>query len=129
MLFRALNRAHIALYRASKGRVLGAIVGSPVLLLTTTGRKTGKQRTIPLVYTRDGESFAVIATDRPAWHTNLKGNPQAAVEVKGQTYRIVAREANEDEEKRLWAQFIAQSPAFKSQQGQPNHEIVILVLE
>lgn len=125
-IFRTLNRIHIFLYRASSGRVLGNIVGSSVLLLTTTGRKTGKSRTVPLVCAFDGKNYAVIATDRPAWHTNLRHNAQATIEVKRQRVPIIARDADEQEEQQWWARIIEQSPAFKSFQGKPNHQIVIL---
>src|SRR5690349_19110592 len=79
-LFRTLNRIHIFLYRTSRGRILGSIVGSPVLLLTTTGRKTGKTRTVPIVHLRDDQNFVVIASDHPAWHKNLRGSAQAIIE-------------------------------------------------
>jgi deazaflavin-dependent oxidoreductase (nitroreductase family) len=125
-LFRTLNRIHIFLYRASGGRILGKIVGSPVLLLTTTGRKTGKARTVPIVHLRDGQNFVVIASDAPAWHKNLKGSAQAIVEVKGQTHTVAARDIHGDEAETLWAKFIQQSPAFKNFQGHDNHQLVML---
>src|SRR5688572_10869817 len=97
MIFRAANRFHIFLYRSSGGRLWGKMLGSPVLLLTTSGRKSGKARTVPIVYVRDGENYVVIASDRPGWYFNLKGNPAASIEVKGQTVRVTAREAEGDE--------------------------------
>lgn len=124
--FRALNRLHIFLYRKTGGKVLGAMFGSPVLLLTTIGRKTGKQRTVPLIYTRDGSHYAVIATDYPAWHKNLKHISRAMIEVAGQQHVVVARSAEAETEQRLWAQFIAQSPAFRSQKDRGHHEILVL---
>jgi deazaflavin-dependent oxidoreductase (nitroreductase family) len=125
-LFRTLNRIHIFLYRASGGRILGWIVGSPVLLLTTTGRKTGKARTVPIVHLRDGQRFIVIASDFPAWHKNLQGSAQAIVEVKGQTISVTARDVYGDEAAALWAKIVQQSPAFKNFQGHDNHQLVVL---
>jgi F420H(2)-dependent quinone reductase len=125
-LFRTMNRIHIGLYRASKGKILGAIAGSPVLLLTVTGRKTGKTRTVPLVYTRDGDVYAVIASDHPGWYSNLHSAAQGTIEVKGQTYRVRERAAIGDEEQRLWDKFVAQSSAFASFRGKPNHQLVVL---
>ena len=126
VIFRTLNRIHIFLYRSSGGSILGKIAGSPVLLLTTTGRKSGKRRTVPLVYAVDGECYAVIASDNPGWHHNLSSNPQAQIEVRKQRYSVTARETDADESKRWWARIVEQSPAFKSSQDRPNHKIVVL---
>ena len=125
-IFRTLNRIHIALYRKSRGRILGRIVGSPVLLLTTTGRKTGQLRTVPIVYARYGDCYIVIASDDPAWYHNLKSAGRAWVENKGRTFAVEIHDAPAATTPDLWAKFIAQSPAFKSFQGKPDHQLVIL---
>src|SRR2546430_1604902 len=83
---RGLSRAHRAVYRASGGRILGTLVGMPVLLLTTTGRRTGKLRTTPLTFLRDGADLVVIASnggaDRlPDWWRNLQHNTRAVVQI------------------------------------------------
>ncbi len=125
-LFRTLNRMHIFLYRLSGGKILGNIVGSPVLLLTTTGRKTNQERTVPLVYAYDGENYAVIATDQPAWHRNLKSNSQATIQVQRQHHQVIARDAEGAEEQRWWTKIVKQSPAFESAKDKGSHKIVIL---
>jgi F420H(2)-dependent quinone reductase len=125
-IFRTLNRIHIFLYRKSGGRILGKIVGSPVLLLTTIGRKTGQARTVPIVYLRDDQHYIVMATDDPAWYRNLKSTWQASVEIKGQKVAVTGRDAAIEEAPALWAKFVTQSPAFKSVQGKLNHQLVIL---
>lgn len=111
-VLRAINRIHIFLYRQTGGSVWGRMLGSPVLLLTTTGRKSGQPRTVPLVYTRLGDQYAVIATDNPAWQGNLRGNPCAHIEVRSQQFDVTARDATPDETARLWASLVEQSPAF-----------------
>jgi deazaflavin-dependent oxidoreductase (nitroreductase family) len=126
IIFRALNRAHIFLYRSSGGKILGSIAGSPVLLLTTTGRKTGKSRVVPLIYTHDGKCYSIIATDHPGWYVNLKNQAQISIEIKGEKITVTARDAHADEELRLWTKFIDQSPAFKSFKEQGHHQLVIL---
>jgi F420H(2)-dependent quinone reductase len=126
VIFRTLNRIHIFLYRRSGGKILGNIVGSPVLLLTTIGRKTNKPRTIPVVYAFDGQNYAVIASDQPAWHQNLKNNPQATIEVQKQTYQVDAHDAESEEAARWWERIVEQSPAFKSFKDSPNHKIIVL---
>jgi F420H(2)-dependent quinone reductase len=126
IIFRTMNKLHIFLYRKSGGRILGSVVGSPVLVLTTTGRKTGKPRTVPLVYAQAGSQYAVIATDNPGWHHNLKGTPQAAIEVKNTKLQVTARDASAEEEAQWWERIVKQSPAFKSFLNSPRHHIVIL---
>lgn len=125
-LFRAMNRLHIFLYRRSGGSILGKIAGSPVLLLTTVGRKTGKQRTVPLVYTRDEQQYVVIASDQPGWYANLRSQPEARIEIKGQIFQVEARDAAEAETPALWGRFIFQSPAFTSFSKSPDHQLVVL---
>ena len=80
------GKLNVPLYRLSGGRIGGKVGRAPVLLLTTTGRKSGQQRTAPVVYLADGERFVVINTNAgnakiPAWSLNLKANPEAEVEV------------------------------------------------
>ncbi len=102
-------------------------MGSPVLLLTTIGRKTGEPRTVPLVYAADSQQYMVIATDNPAWYRNLKHKAQVSIEMQRDQWQIVeARDACEQEEARFWEQFIQQTPAFKSFRNQGNHQLVVL---
>lgn len=96
------------------------------MLLTTTGRKTGQARTVPIVYLHDDQHYVVIATDDPAWYRNLKNTAQASVEIKGKTISVTGRDAAIEETPALWAKIVAKSPAFKSAQGKPNHILVIL---
>lgn len=88
-LIKGLSRAHRAVYRASSGRIFGSLAGMPVLLLTTTGRRSGKRSTTPLTFLRDRADLVLIASnggaDRPpGWWLNLQRNPRAAVERKGE---------------------------------------------
>ena len=81
---RFLSRAHLAAYRLSRGRVLGSVAGMPVLLLTTTGRRSGKPRTTPLTFFRDATDLVVVASNGgadhpPDWALNLQQTPRAVV--------------------------------------------------
>ena len=94
------------LLKLSRGRV-GSIFGEQLLLLTTTGAKTGRTRTTPLLYIPDGDEFVLIAsrggnTSHPAWYHNLIANPHATVLLGGQTIECVAHQADGDERARLW---------------------------
>jgi deazaflavin-dependent oxidoreductase (nitroreductase family) len=91
-IMKAVTRLHIFLYHLSGGKILGEIVGMPVLLLTTTGRKSGQPRTTPLVYHREGDDYLIAASNggvatHPAWYYNLTTTPEVQVEVAGRTFR------------------------------------------
>ena len=94
------------LIRASGGRLNMTFVW-PCLLLKTTGAKTGKERTTPLLYLRDGGNFVLIASKggnarHPAWYLNLKANPEVEIFVDGETIKCTASDAEGEERKRLW---------------------------
>ena len=106
-LIRAISRTHGGLYRASGGRLLDRVVGMPVLLLTTTGRRSGKRRTVALTYFGDGADLVVIGSFGgsdlpPAWWLNLQRDPQASVRIGGTTSTVTARAATTEEHDRLW---------------------------
>jgi deazaflavin-dependent oxidoreductase (nitroreductase family) len=124
---------HAVIYRASGGKVAGRMFNSPVLLLITTGRKTGKERTTPLLYLEDGENLVVVASvggapKHPAWYWNLKANPEAWVQIKDQTLRVRAQEAKSEEKRRLWARLVEMYPPYESYQRRTEREIPVLVL-
>jgi len=102
------GKLNIPLYRISGGRIGGKINQAPVLLLTTTGRKSGQQRTAPVVYLADGENLVVIGSNAghnrtPAWSLNLKANPDAEVEVRRERRQVRARVAEGEERADLWS--------------------------
>src|ERR1700683_4643415 len=86
---KAFGKLNVPLYRPSRGRLFGQIAGTPVLLLTTVGRRSGQPRTVPVVYLPDGKRLVVIGSNAghraaPAWSLNLEANPVAEVEVGGE---------------------------------------------
>ena len=104
---RAMGRSHRVIYRLTRGRLLGRVAGMPVLLLTTTGRRSGRPRTTPLTYFEFGSDLVIVASnggeDRPpAWWLNLQDDPRAMVTIGTQTERVTARAANDDEYATLW---------------------------
>ena len=112
----------------------GSMGKATVLLLTTTGRKSGKERTNPLIYGRDGESLVVIASrggdDRhPAWYHNLKANPQVSVNVDGKLESRLARDATDEERGRLWEMMVASYADFDSYQRATKRKIPVVVLD
>ena len=132
-LIRAMSRTHGGLYRASGGRLFGRVVGMPVLLLTTTGRRSGKPRTAALTYFRDGADLVVIGSfggsDRaPAWWLNLQRDPQASVLIGRTTSKVTARAATAEEHNLLWPLVTRTHPGYARYQKRTARPIPIVLL-
>jgi F420H(2)-dependent quinone reductase len=130
---RALSKAHLAAYRVSRGRVLGSVAGMPVLLLTTTGRRSGKARTTPLTFFRDATDLVVIASnggaDRsPDWSLNLQRTPRAVVEIGSDTLVVTARPASQAERERLWVVITATYAGYARYQDRTKRPIPVVLL-
>jgi deazaflavin-dependent oxidoreductase (nitroreductase family) len=124
---------HSGVYRATGGRLLGRMGRSPILLLNTIGRKSGKKRATPLLYVVEDEDFVIIASkggtpSHPAWYLNLKANPDATVEVGNGTVRVRAEEADGEEKERLWKKMAQMYPTYDDYQKKTKREIPLLVL-
>ncbi|MGH2935020.1 MAG: nitroreductase family deazaflavin-dependent oxidoreductase [Gaiellaceae bacterium] len=131
---RYLGTLHRFLYTASGGRIGSHIWGLEILLLTTTGRRSGRPRTVPLCSLRDGEKLVVIASygglDRsPSWWLNLQHDPRAIARLGRNTRNVVAREAVADERDRLWAQLIGRAPGYLAYQRRTTRRIPVVILE
>jgi F420H(2)-dependent quinone reductase len=125
--------AHAGVYRATGGKLFGRMGKSPILLLNTVGRKSGKRRTSPLLYAIDGEDFVIIASKggasaHPAWYLNLMANPEATVEIEDREVRVKAEEADSEEKSRLWQKMVEMYPAYDAYQEKTEREIPLLVL-
>jgi len=108
--------------------------GAPVLILTTTGRRSGEPRPTPLIYGRHGDDYLVVASkggapDPPAWYLNLSEQPDVHVQVKADKFDAHARTATEDEKPELWRQMAEIWPAYDEYQGNTEREIPVVVLE
>jgi deazaflavin-dependent oxidoreductase (nitroreductase family) len=124
---------YVALYRWSKGGVGGGLSGMPVLLLTTTGRKSGKSHTIPVMYLREGSNYIVTASNggrdsHPAWWLNMQRNRQALIEVKDVRQSVVAEPVSPEERRRLWTQLVEQAPFFEDYQKRASRDIPMAIL-
>ena len=133
VLIRALSRIHARVYGISKGRILGRIAGMPVLLLTTTGRESGKPRTAPLTYFRDGEDLVIIGSfggsdTPPAWWLNLQRDPTASVLIGRTASTVLARAATSEEHNRLWLLVTSTHPGYARYQGRTARPIPIVML-
>lgn len=128
------GKLNIPLYRLSGGRIGGKINAAPVLLLTTTGRKSGQARTAPVVYLADGANMVVIGSNAghnrtPAWSLNLKANPEAEVEVGRERRQVRARVAEGDERADLWRKHNQQYSGFDEYEARTDRDIALFVLE
>jgi F420H(2)-dependent quinone reductase len=132
--FRILGGVHSRVYRLTGDTIGGQVAKLPILLLTTTGRKSGKARTQPLAYTRAGEGYAVIASkggaaQHPFWYLNLRANPLAEVTVGRETRKVRARDAEGDERERLWRQLADLYPGYDRYARKTSRRIPVIVLE
>jgi deazaflavin-dependent oxidoreductase (nitroreductase family) len=126
----AFNRKVIEEFRANQGRLTGQLAKSHVLLLTTTGAKSGQSRTTVRGYGKDGERYVVVASGNgapkhPAWYVNLLANPNATVEVGPEKLKMRARTARQEERGRLTTLV----PYVESEQRKTSRAIPIVVLE
>jgi deazaflavin-dependent oxidoreductase (nitroreductase family) len=133
-IFRLFLKLQIALFRLTNGALGASMRGMPVLLLTTIGRKTGRVRTTPVMYIRDGEDYVITASnsgsDRaPAWFHNLKASPQVVIEVPGKRLEAVASPAKPEEQERLWPQLVAKAPFFDGYRKRTSRFIPMVVLQ
>ncbi|OFX27923.1 MAG: hypothetical protein A2Z07_08015 [Armatimonadetes bacterium RBG_16_67_12] len=131
---RWLRNTHRWIYRFSRGRILGRLVGLPVLLLTTVGRKSGKARTTPLTYLPHGRAFVVVASNggrprHPVWFLNLLVTPRAEVMVGARHLRVAGREAADEERARLWAEIVRRWPGYTRYERRTTRRIPVVVLE
>ena len=121
-------------FRTNGGRVTGMFEGRPVVLITTTGAKSGAKRTTPIVYTTDGDNLVIIASKggaptNPDWFHNLVTNPDVTVELANETFEARARVAEGDERERLWRAMADRMPNFDEYQKGTARRIPVVVLE
>ncbi|PRX92407.1 nitroreductase family deazaflavin-dependent oxidoreductase [Allonocardiopsis opalescens] len=130
MLFGA---EHVRRYRETDGAEGHDWQNTTVLLLTTTGRKTGLERTTPLIYQTDGDDYVVVASnggepDHPLWYKNLVADPNVTVQVWGDRFAAVAHTADAEEKARLWPKMTATWPAYDQYQTKTDRPIPVVVL-
>jgi deazaflavin-dependent oxidoreductase (nitroreductase family) len=131
---REFNRGVIEEFRANQGRVGGPFEGAPMMLLTSTGAKSGQARTSPVVYTRDGERFVIVASKagaptHPDWYHNLVANPEVIVEVGEDTFSARAVVTAGEERARLYEAHAALMPNFAEYARNTTREIPVVALE
>jgi len=133
---------HMRRYLASDGedgyyvdfRRVGGPELTPTLILTTTGRRSGKPQSLPLIFGHPGKDYVIIASkggapDHPAWYLNLTAHPEVALQIKGERLRARARIAAGEERARLWKMMAGIYPPYDRYQQRTAREIPVVVLE
>lgn len=129
-----LSKLNTWVYRVSGGRIGGTYGdGVPVLLLTTTGRKSGRSFTTPLTYLEDGERYVVAASRRgmdhhPLWYLNLVANPDVEVQLGSEVRVMRARTADDAERAALWPKLVAQNPDYGTYQARTTRIVPVVLL-
>jgi deazaflavin-dependent oxidoreductase (nitroreductase family) len=125
---------HVDRYLATNGEDGHEWRGVHTLLLTTRGRRSGKPRTLPLIYGEDGDRLLIVASmggapRHPSWYLNLLADPNVEVQVKGDRFHAVAHTAGPDERGRLWKTMTGVWPDYDQYQTRTSREIPVVVLE
>ena len=128
------NRKMIDEFRANGGKVGGMWEGRPLLLLTTTGARSGQRHTTPTMYLRDGDRLLIFATkggapSHPDWYHNLVTHPEVTVEVGNETYEATANVLKGEERDRLYARQAELYPQFGDYQKRTTRKIPVIELE
>ena len=108
--------------------------GAPILLLTTTGRKSGRKITKALIYQPNGDDYLIVASrggapNHPEWYLNLEANPEVEVQVRGDRFKARARTATPEEKPDLWRRMVAVWPDYAEYQKRTDRPIPVVILE
>ena len=131
---RSFNDRIIEEFRANDGKVGGPFEGASMVLLTTTGAKSGQPRTMPLVYFADGDRIIIVASKagaptNPDWYYNLVANPDVTVEVGTEKFQARATVVAEPERTQLFERIVASNPGFGEYQKKTTRVIPVIALE
>jgi deazaflavin-dependent oxidoreductase (nitroreductase family) len=123
---------HVRVYRETDGEHGYQWRGTTILLLTTVGRTSGEPRTTPLIHRTDGERWVVVASkggapENPSWYENLLADPNATIQVKGDSIDVRASTAEGEERERLWSLMTEVWPAYDEYQTRTDRQIPVVV--
>jgi deazaflavin-dependent oxidoreductase (nitroreductase family) len=134
LLLKYFARAHIWVYQRTNGRLGAKLLWFPAALVTTVGRKTGQPRVTATLYLRDGDRVILPASfvgrdAHPLWYRNLKANPKVHVQIRGEHFDMVARDATDNERERYWKQLIEVYPPYTRYKQAADRVIPLVVCE
>ena len=133
-MIRLFGLLHRWVYQLSRGKAAGKAGECNFLLLTTTGRRTGKSRTVPLLYLVDDGAYALVASYggnplAPAWLLNIRANPLVKLQIGGTRVNGVARIATAGERARLWGSFVSVFPGYEEYQSVSGRRIPLVLVQ
>ena len=133
LILKVMIPTTVFLYRLTGGVIGGRVQTLPVLLLTTTGRTSGKPRTVPVAYLRDGSTNVIIASyaglpRHPAWFLNLESHPEATIQVKKRQMQVKTETANPEKKRELWARLMEVAPGYANYQKRTTRDIPMVIL-
>jgi deazaflavin-dependent oxidoreductase (nitroreductase family) len=133
IVFKLVVGLHVFFYRLTRGRFGGQVGSLRVLLLTTTGAKTGKTHTTALSFFEDDGAYVIVGSNagfatHPAWFHNLKRNPRAMIEINDKQLPVEAAIAGPDKRRELWARLIELAPGYQAYANRTRREIPIVLL-
>ena len=131
---RYFSAAHRLVFRLTGGSFGGTVLGSPIGLLTTTGRHSGQTRTVPVVYLDDVSRFLVVASNSgldlpPAWCLNLRANPEAEIRTRTGAERVIGRELTDSERTELWPRLLSHNAMWGAYQSCTKRQSAVFALE
>ncbi len=133
-MHRSYTRINVAFYKLTGGRIFGRFAGLPVLLIETTGRKSGRKRTTPLVFMDHPIGTLLVASDggsrrHPNWFVNLRNHPTATVWKRGERFRVHARELSQHDRDTVWPELCRHNKGLPLYQAATDRRIPVVVLE
>jgi F420H(2)-dependent quinone reductase len=134
LLMKYFARAHIWVYQRTNGRLGAKLLWFPAALITTTGRSTGRQRTTPTLYLRDGDRVILPASfggrdASPGWYRNLKADPKVHIQIRGEHLDLIARDADDAERNLYWRKLIRIYPPYRGYRQAADRVIPLVVCE
>lgn len=132
--FSLFGDEHVRKYEDTDGQVGHDWNDTQVLILRTTGRKSGQLRKVPLIYGRDGDDFIIVASkggapDNPGWYENLVAHPECEIQVRGDIMPVTAQTVSVDEKARLWPIMTAEWPDYDAYQEKSPRDIPVVALK
>ncbi len=133
-ILKTMVAVNVFFYRLTNGKFMGRLKGSPICLVTMTGRKSGRSITMPLMYTPHGDDVLIVASlggapKHPVWYHNLVANPDVTIQDGARVRRMRARQASPAEKGELWPVCVASYPAFAEYQTKTDRDIPVMICE
>jgi deazaflavin-dependent oxidoreductase (nitroreductase family) len=133
-ILKLISKLNVLVYRLSGGRVMGKLKGSPICLVTMTGRKSGRRITMPLMYTPHQDRVLIVASlggapQHPVWYHNIMANPDVVIQDGSRIRKMHARQASAAEKAELWPLCVASYPDFAAYQARTERDIPLMICE